>query len=120
MQEEADLGPHAPYVRGCLDVVEALAQHGRITQAEAQRARAFLKLHETPWPGATGIPPGSVLYLDGVSMAHFQHLRFLSRFEASGFTVMIPADEVLEPIVASGTRLWQAGRARSSSIFGRR
>lgn len=96
MEEEADIGSHAQHVRGCLDVVEALAQNGRIVQAEAQRARAFLKLHETPWPGEGGIPPGSVLYLDSISMAHFQHLRLLGKFEASGFTVMIPSDEVVE------------------------
>jgi hypothetical protein len=39
MEEEADLGNHIDHVCGCLDVVNALARHAQLTQAEEQRAR---------------------------------------------------------------------------------
>lgn len=96
MEEEADLGSHAAYVCGCLDVIDALARQGRVTRVEEQRARTFLRLHETPWTGTSGIAPGSVLYMDGVSLSQLQHLRLLSKFRASGFTVMIASSEVVE------------------------
>jgi hypothetical protein len=94
MKQEAELGSHASFVCGCLDVVQALAEHGRLTQAEETRARAFLSLHETPWSGQIRIELGSVLYLDGVSLGHLQHLHLLGNFEASGFTVMVPTAEL--------------------------
>jgi len=96
MEEEADLGSHVTCVCGCLDVLDALVRQGRVTQAEEQRSRAFLKLHETPWAGTTAVESGSVLYLDGVSLAHFQHLRLLTRFEGSGFTVMLASSDIIE------------------------
>jgi hypothetical protein len=96
MEEEVDLGPHARFICGCLDVVEALVRQGRLTRAEEQRARAFLKLHETAWTSSTSVASGTVLYLDGLSVSHFQHLGVLSKFEASGFTVMISTVDVDE------------------------
>jgi len=96
MQEVADLGDHAARMCGCLDVVDALVRLGRLTRAEEQRARAFLKLHERDTSAATALPPGAVLYLDTVSLAYLQHLRLLSTFEGSGFTVHIAATDVAE------------------------
>jgi len=113
MEEEADLSSHAGSLCGCLDVIEALARQGRVTRVEEERARAFLKLHETPWTHTVAIVPGSVLYLDGVSVAHFQHLGLLQKFEASGFTAIIPAEEVAE-----GDRLirYEALAGRASAV----
>jgi hypothetical protein len=113
MEEEADLRSHARYVCGCLDVIDALVRQGRVTRAEEQCARAFLRLRETPWAETTAVAPGSVLYLDHVSLAHFQHLRLLPKLEGSGFTVMIPLAEVVE-----GDRLiqYEALASRASAI----
>ena len=94
MEEEADIGAYKTYVCGCLAVVDALAQKGRLTKAEEHRARTFLTQRETPWPDSSAIAAGSVLYMDSVSLSYFQHLRLLSKFEASGFSVMISPNEI--------------------------
>ena len=114
MEEEADLGSHRPHVCGCLDVIDALVRHGCLTRAEECRARAFLSLHETPWTGIASVAPGSVLYMDSVSLSYFQHLRLLSKVEASGLAVVIPASEVAE-----GDRLirYEALAERASAVI---
>ena len=94
MEEEADIGAYKNYVCGCLTVVDALAQQGRLTKAEEHRARTFLTQHETPPPDGSAIPAGSVLYMDSVSLSYFQHLRLLSKFKASGLSVMISPNEI--------------------------
>ena len=79
MEEEADLGPHRTYVCGCLDVIDALVQRGRLTRAEEHRARTYLSLHERPWSGISVVGPGSVLYMDSLALSYFQHLRLLPK-----------------------------------------
>ena len=96
MEEEADIGPHRTYVCGCLAVIDALVQQGRLTRVEERRARTFLSLHETPWPGNSVVAPGTVLYVDSVSLLSFQHLRLLPKFEASGLSLMISANQIAE------------------------
>ncbi len=96
MEEEADIGLHKTYVCGCLAVIDALVQQGRLTRAEERRARTFLNLHETPWAENPAVAPGSVLYIDSVSLLYFQHLRLLPKFEASGFSLMISANHIAE------------------------
>ena len=56
----------------------------------------------------------SVLYMDSVALSYFQHLRLLPKFEASGFSVMIPASEVAE-----GDRLirYEALADRSTAVI---
>ena len=95
MEEEADLGKHVDYVCGCLDVIDAMALRGQLTQAEEQHARAFLRLREKPWPNPNAIEPGAVLYLDQLSVSYLQHLGLLARIQASGFTGFVPASLVL-------------------------
>jgi hypothetical protein len=94
MEEEADLGDHANHVCGCLDLVNALARQGQLTQAEEQRARAYLTLQEKPWPNPKAIEAGAVLYLDELSVTYLQHLHLLQRIQAAGFTGIIPSSEV--------------------------
>ena len=96
MQEEADLGPHGARLCGCLDIIDVLAQHGCLTRAEEDRARTFLARHELQGTGVSPVVRESVLYLDSVSLSYFQHLRILSKFEASGFTVLIEPATVVE------------------------
>ncbi len=96
MREEADLGPHAASLCGCLDIIDVFARQGCLTRAEEDRARTFLARHETRRTGASRVMPESVLYLDSVSLSYFQHLRILSKFEALGFTVLIAPAAVVE------------------------
>jgi hypothetical protein len=94
MEEEADLGVHVAHVCGCLQVVEAIARQGQLTQTEEQRARAYLALREKPWPVTNTIQAGAVLYLDQLSVSYLQHLRLLSKIHAGGFACIIPPSEV--------------------------
>ena len=96
MQEEADLGLHGARLCGCLDIIDALVRQGCLTRAEEERARAFLSRHEISWPDVSSVAPDSVLYLDSVSLTYFQHMRILSKFEASGFTALIGPAAVVE------------------------
>lgn len=94
MEEEADLSNHLDHVCGCLEVIDALAHQAQLTQAEEQRARAYLSLREKPWPVRKTIDAGAVLYLDHLSVSYLQHLRLLPRIKAAGFTGIIPISEV--------------------------
>ena len=96
MHEEADLGPDAARLCGCLEIIDVLARQGCLTRAEEDRARTFLARHETGGTDASPVTPESVLYLDSVSLSYFQHLRILSKFEASSFTVLIGPAAVVE------------------------
>lgn len=93
MEEDADLSKYADRLCGCTEVITALVQRGQLTQAEEQRARSYLKLHETPWPTAVSVRPGARLYLDGLSVNYFQHLGILRKLSDAGFTaIVLPAD----------------------------
>ena len=50
MKEEADLTAHATVLSSCQSIVDKLWHKGQITESEAQEARAYLQLHEKPWP----------------------------------------------------------------------
>jgi hypothetical protein len=53
-------------------------------------------MHERRSSDGVAIADNAVLYLDGVALSHLQHLRLLSKFESTGFTVLIPEDDVEE------------------------
>src|SRR5262249_48979794 len=90
MEETAELGDHAAHVCGCLQVVEALARQSQLTQAEEQRARAYLTLREKPWPVTNTIQAGAVLHLDELSVSYLQDMRLLLKIHAAGFLCTIP------------------------------
>jgi hypothetical protein len=94
IEQEADLGDHVNYVCGCLDVVTALARGGQLTQAEEQRACAFMSLREKPWPNPKTIEAGAILYLDQVSVSYLQLLRLLPKIRAAGFIGVVPPSEI--------------------------
>ena len=94
MKEVADLGSHLNHVCGCLDVVNALARQGQLTQAEEQTARAYLVLQEEPWANPKTIDAGAILYLDELSVSYLQHLGLLSKIQAAGFTGIISSSVV--------------------------
>ncbi len=96
MEEEADLSAHAPVLSSCLAVVEKLRQKGAITAVEEKRARAYLQLHEIPWPNQPNIADDATLYLDDLAISHLLHLGLLGKLKAAGLTAVASPREVSE------------------------
>ena len=96
MEEEANLSAHAAVLSSCLAVVEKLRQKGQLTADEEKRARAYLQLHEKPWPNQPDISDGAILYLDDLSVTYFLHLGFLGKLKAAGFRAVVSPREVSE------------------------
>lgn len=92
--EEADLTEHAGVITSCLAVIEKLRQKGQITAHEEKKARAYLRLHEKPWPQQPDISDGAVLYLDDLAIKYFLHLGILDRLKPAGFTLVASPSEV--------------------------
>ena len=105
MVEEADLTEHAAVISSCLSIVERLRQKGQITADEEKKARAYLQLHEKPWPQQPDIQDGAVLYLDDLSMTYFLHLGILEKLEAAGFKAVASPDEISQgdALISYGT-----------------
>ncbi|MDO9164000.1 MAG: hypothetical protein Q8N35_17110 [Methylococcaceae bacterium] len=96
MAEEADLSAHAAILSSCLAVVEKLRQKGQLTAQEEKRARAYLQLHEKPWPNQPDIADGATLYLDDLAITYFQHLGLLGKLKAAGLKAVVSQREVSE------------------------
>ncbi len=96
MEEEADLTGHANVMSSCLAIVEKLRQKGQITAEEEKKARAYLQLHERPWPDQPEITNGAVLYLDDLAITYFLHLGFLEKLHAAGLRAIVSSREVSE------------------------
>ena len=79
MEEEADLTAHAAVLSSCQSVVDKLRQKGQITAEEEKKARAYLQLHEKPWPNQPEIADGAILYLDDLAITYFLHLGILRK-----------------------------------------
>ena len=94
MEEEADLTGHAHVLCSCLSVVEMLRQKGRVTTEEETRARDYLNLCETPWPGQPVIKDGAILYLDELAIAYFLHLGILGKLKSAGFRPIVSPREI--------------------------
>ena len=89
MQEEADLTAYATVLSSCQSIVDKLRQKGQITTSEEQKARAYLKLHEKPWPNQPVISDGVILYLDDLAVNYFLHLGLLEKLQTAGFKAII-------------------------------
>ena len=85
MEEEADLAAHAAVLGACQSIVDTLRQKGQITVEEEKKARAYLRLHEKPWPNQPEIADGAILYLDSLAITYFLHLGILEKLQAAGF-----------------------------------
>ncbi len=96
MEEEADLSAHAAVLSSCLAVVEKLRQKGQLTADEQKRARAYLQLHEKPWPNQPDIADGATLYLDDLAISHLLHLGLLGKLKAAGLTAVASPRELSE------------------------
>ena len=96
MEEEADLTAHATVLSSCQSIVDKLRQKGQITANEAQRARAYLQLHEKPWPNQPEIADGAILYLDDLAINHFLHIGILEKLQSAGFRPIISSTKESE------------------------
>lgn len=96
MEEEADLTEHAVVLSSCLAVVKKLRLKGKITADEERRARAYLQLHEKPWPGQPDIADGAILYLDELALNYLLHLGMLGKLKAAGLRAVASPSAVSE------------------------
>jgi hypothetical protein len=96
MEEEADLSAHVAVLSSCSAVVEKLRQKGQLTADEEKRARAYLQLHEKPWPNQPDIADGAILYLDDIAVTYFLHLGFLEKLKPAGLRAVISPREISE------------------------
>lgn len=98
MEEEADLSEHESVLSSCLSVVEKLRHKGQLTADQEKKARAYLQLHERPWPNQPVISDGATLYLDELSVTYFLHLDLFEKLQSAGLTVFIPPGTISEAI----------------------
>ncbi len=96
MEEEADLTGHVTVMSSCLAIVEKLRQKGQLTAEEEKKARAYLQLHEKPWPDQPEIADGAVLYLDDLAITYFLHLGVLEKLHTAGLRAIASPREVSE------------------------
>lgn len=96
MDEEADLTGHAKVLSSCVSVVKELQRKGWITKPEERHARAYLKLHEKPWPDQPEIADGATLYLTNLATTYFQHLGLLEKLKVAGFRTVVSPGVVSE------------------------
>ena len=96
MEEEADLTTHAAVLSSCQSIVDKLRQRGQITTEEAKKARAYLQLHEKPWPNQPEIADGAILYLDSLAIKYFLHLGMLEKLKGAGFRIIVGPREISE------------------------
>ena len=89
MEEEADLTAHVAVLSSCQSIVDKLRQKGQIRASEAQKAQAYLRFQEEPWPNQLEIADGAVLYLDDLAVNYFLHLGILEKLQAAGFRPII-------------------------------
>ena len=96
MEEEADLTAHEAVLSSCLSIVDKLRQKGLLTTNEEQNARAYLQLHEKPWPNQPQISDGAILYLDDLAITYFLDLGILEKLKVAGFRVIVSPKKVSE------------------------
>ncbi len=94
LDEPADIEGYERHFAGCLDVVDALNQTGRLTTSETNSARRYLQHREEPWPHVAEIKPGATLFLDDLAVSYLQHLRLLSKLQPAGFKVFVSESEI--------------------------
>lgn len=96
MEEEADLTQYTAVLTGCQPIVDKLQQKGQITAQEEKKARAYLQLHEKPWPHHLNVADGAILYLDDLAITYFLHLGILEKLRDAGFRLIASPNSVSE------------------------
>jgi hypothetical protein len=93
MEENADLTAYADLLCSCQAVIAKLSGKGLLTAGEETAARAYLTLHEQPWPSEPGIADKGELYLDDLSVTYLRTVGVLDKLQAAGLTVFIHDNE---------------------------
>ena len=96
MEEEVDLTAHETVLSSCQSIVDKLQQKGRIRAKEGQKARAYLQLHEKPWPSQPRITDRATLYLDDLAVNYFLHIGILEKLRDAGFRLIISSTKESE------------------------
>ncbi|MVA72099.1 hypothetical protein GOZ81_13570 [Agrobacterium vitis] len=94
LQESADISGLESYFAGVGDVLSSLRLVGQLSETESKNAKAYLRMHEQPWPHNPLVQPGATLYLDDVALSYLQHLSLLARLPMAGFKVYVTSSEV--------------------------
>jgi hypothetical protein len=93
LSQDADIRGYERFLCSCSAVVDYLAKKGVLTEAEEQKARDYLKLHERPWPNEPAIEPGTDLYLDALSVSYLQTAGVLGKLKAAGIKAFVSSTE---------------------------
>ncbi len=96
LREIADLSTHGEVLVSCSGLVDKLVGLGRVTGAEAKRARSYLALNEKQWPDEPKIEDGANLYLDALSVDYLQTTGLLEKLSSAGFNVFVSSYTVDE------------------------
>ncbi len=98
MHEEADVSGYSEFICSCSAVIDRLVFRGVLTQQEAQRARAYLKLRERVREGEPTIDDGTEIYLDGLAVSYLQPTGALEKLKLAGLKTYISMSEDTEAI----------------------
>jgi len=96
MEEEADLAPHRAVLSSCQSIVDKLRHMGHLEAEDFAKGRAYLQLHEKPWPHQLEITDEAILYLDDLALAYFLSLGMLEKLNAAGFRLIVSHGSVLQ------------------------
>ena len=132
--EEVDLTDRRSILSSCHGIVEYLRKRGGFTTPETKKARAYLRLHDQPWPDEPKIRPGAVLYLDEEAVGHLLHLKILGKLRDHGLRPVVSPEvasranqlldyeevcggitEVIERIRSSISSRIESGKVKSGS-----
>lgn len=94
LDEPVDLTAHAPALRSCQALVDALVLRGVVTEGEEAAARRYLERAEERWPGEQPIAQGADLYLDDLSVAYLRTTGMLGKIAAAGFRPFVSEQEL--------------------------
>jgi len=94
LSEEVDLSEHAPVLRSCQALLDALVLRGVVTEGEEAAARRYLDRAEERWPEEQPIPPGAHLYLDDLSVAYLRTTGMLGKLAVAGFRPFVSEQEI--------------------------
>ncbi|MBL8297918.1 MAG: hypothetical protein JNN30_06150 [Rhodanobacteraceae bacterium] len=94
--KKADLGAAKPLFRSCVELVRSLHHHGLIGDDVRDQAFSYLTRSDQGLPDDSTIELGACLYLDDITVTHFQRLNLWRTLKNGGFRLFVHADVVAE------------------------